>query len=197
MKNIKFKTVGTLLTIVACLLISPKSNAQFALGIEVSGNAVHLDNIDIHNMDGGFDLGLFARFGKRFYVQPELTYSFRSVDFKHIGQEFTQNYELRQHFLNIPILLSYSIVNNLNFKFRIFAGPRAGILLNNTLMENPSFEMINRHIQWGGQVGIGFDFWRFTLDGRYDLAADKTSTDGSSARVQNMFIATLGFKIFR
>lgn len=193
----KFKSIVALLTIAVCLLFSPKANAQFAMGVEVSGNAVHLDKIDIHNMEGGFDLGLFFRFGHRFFVQPELTYSFRSVDFQNIIGEFSENYDLRQHFINIPVLLSYSIVNNKNFKFRVFAGPRIGILLNNTLIDNPSFEMVNRHLQWGGQAGIGFDFWRFTLDGRYDLAADKTSTNGSTARVQNMFVATLGFKIFR
>lgn len=197
MKKNHLKKATALLAVVFCLLLTPKANAQFAFGVEVSGNAVHLDKIDIHNMEGGFDLGIFARFGHRFFVQPEITYSFRSVDFKNIRNEFSENYALHQHFINIPVLLSYSIVNNKNFKFRIFAGPRVGILLNNTLLDNPSFEMVNKHLQWGGQAGLGFDFWRFTLDGRYDLAADKTSTNGETARVQNMFIATLGFKIFR
>jgi len=195
-KNLLTKTI-TILAVITCLIMSPKANAQFALGVEVSGNAVSLDHFDIHNMDGGFDLGVFFRFGKRFHIQPEFTYSFRSVDFQDIAGEFTHNYELRQHFINIPILLSYSIVDNKNFKIRIFSGPRIGVLLNNTLIDNPSFVMVNKNLQWGGQFGIGFDIWRFTLDARYDIAADKTSTNGINARVQNMLVATLGLKIFR
>ncbi len=174
-----------------------QAKAQFGLGIKVAGNFTSLDKFDIHNMNAGFDLGVFCRVGDRFFFQPEVNYSFRSADFQNIIGEFRENYDMRQHFIDVPLLLGYNIVNKDNFRFHIFVGPRGALLIDNQLMESHTFDDVCGRMQWGGQVGIGFDIWRFTIDGRYDLSADRTSTSDNSSRVQNMFIVSLGFKILK
>jgi hypothetical protein len=48
-------------------------------------------------------------------------------------------------------------------------------------------------------VGLGFDIGRFTLDVRYDLAADKLIPDDSEDHVltQNMVNVSLGIKFLK
>lgn len=177
--------------------ITPNANAQFNFGVKVAGNFTCLDEFDVHNMDGGFDLGVFFRIGNRFYFQPEVNYSFRNADLENLLGEFRENYDMRQHFLDIPLLLNYNIINKDNFKFHITAGPRMGILMDNQLLEERTIEVLPGHMQWGGSFGVGFDIWRFTLDGRYDIAADRTSTNSGNSRVQNMFVVAVGFKFLK
>lgn len=196
------KTLKSFFMVVAMMTVmmlcgGQQAKAQFGLGIKVAGNFTSLDKFDIHNMNAGFDLGVFCRVGDRFFFQPEVNYSFRSADFQNIIGEFRENYDMRQHFIDVPLLLGYNIVNKDNFRFHIFVGPRGALLIDNQLMESHTFDDVCGRMQWGGQVGIGFDIWRFTIDGRYDLSADRTSTSDNSSRVQNMFIVSLGFKILK
>lgn len=177
--------------------ITPNANAQFNFGVKVAGNFTCLDEFDVHNMDGGFDLGVFFRIGNRFFFQPEVNYSFRNADFENLLGEFRENYAMRQHFLDIPLLLNYNIVNKDIFKFHITAGPRIGILIDNQLLEERTVDLIPGHMQWGGSFGVGFDIWHFTIDGRYDIAADRTSTNSGNSRVQNMFVVAVGFKFLK
>ncbi|MBO4488575.1 MAG: PorT family protein [Bacteroidales bacterium] len=193
MKHHIVKTI--LLAGLLLFAVTDRASAQFSVGIKVAGNAVSLD--DFYDFSGGFDLGVFFRVGKKVYFQPEANYSFRSTDFRHIVGEFQENYRMRQHFLDLPMLLGCHFVNMKNFKMNFLIGPRVAILINNDLREVASVSDMASQMQWGGQVGLGFDIWRFTLDGRYDIAADKTSTNSGKARIQNMFVVSLGFKFIK
>ncbi|MBO7491982.1 MAG: PorT family protein [Bacteroidales bacterium] len=188
-----FKTL--LLVGLLLFAVTDRAQAQFSLGVKVAGNFVSLD--DFQDFSGGFDLGVFFRVGNQFYFQPEVNYSFRNTDFQNILGEFRENYAMRQHFLDIPLLMGYHFVNKKNFKMHLLLGPRAAVLINNHLLESASVEDVASHLQWGGQFGLGFDIWRFTIDGRYDIAADKTSTNDSKSRVQNMFVVSVGFKFIK
>lgn len=175
--------------------VTERATAQISLGIKVAGNAVSLD--DFQDFSGGFDLGVFLRVGKALYFQPEVSYSFRNTDFLNIIGEFRENYAMRQHFLDIPLLFGFHFVNKKNFKMHFLIGPRVGVLINNHLTQAATVGEMASHLQWGGQFGLGFDIWRFTLDGRYDISADGTSTSGSGSRLQNMFVISLGIKFLK
>lgn len=175
--------------------VTERATAQISLGIKVAGNAVSLD--DFQDFSGGFDLGVFLRVGKALYFQPEVSYSFRNTDFLNIIGEFRENYAMRQHFLDIPLLFGFHFVNKKNFKMHFLIGPRVGVLINNHLTQAATVGEVASHLQWGGQFGLGFDIWRFTLDGRYDISADGTSTSGSGSRLQNMFVISLGIKFLK
>lgn len=172
-----------------------KAHGQLAMGFKVAANSVSMDNFS--DFSGGFDIGLFCSVGKKTYVQPELCYSFRSTDFLNIVGEFRENYAMRQHFLDIPLLIGYHFINLCNFKMHIVVGPRVAVLLNNHLLEAATVREMASHIQWGGQLGVGIDIWRLSLDARYDIAADKTTTNQSRFRLQNMFVVSLGVKLLK
>ena len=104
---------------------------------------------------------------------------------------------LKQHYVSVPLLLGYHFINNDNFKFRLTIGPRFDFKVSDNFSDS---DWESNLIQWGGQVGVGIDFWRFSLDGSYCIAADnfRNMAEGTSqTRQLNMFIVSLGFKIIK
>lgn len=184
------------LLFVFCIFL-PKANAQFSIGLKVSGNYSNYMKITEPSM--GWDAGLFMRFGDRFYFQPEVGYSFRSTNFNDLTSEVRQNIKLKQHFIDVPLLLGYHFIDKDNFKLHLFIGPRLGIRMGSNIDEIETLEVTNQKMQWGGQVGLGVDIWRFTLDARYDISGSKFLQAGQSAETwkQSMFVLTLGFKIVK
>jgi hypothetical protein len=168
--------------------------AQFTMGPKVS---VNFSNI-IHEtkMKTGFSAGVFFRFGKSFYFQPDFEYSFRSSTLKGAFGELKENARLKDHYIDIPLKVGYKFVDNPNFNFRVFIGPRLGILIANNLQPNKKDKFIGT-VQMGGRTGIGIDFWRFALDVCYDFSANKYSAISSTWWKQNMISISLGFKIFK
>ena len=119
------KIFTTLSLIVLIFAFAPRANAQFSLGIKVAGN--YTNYMDRSDFFYGGDAGIFMRLGDRFYFQPEVNYSFRSTNLREIVTEVSDNIRLKQHFIDVPLLLGYHFIDNENFKFHIFVGPRTGI----------------------------------------------------------------------
>lgn len=193
MKKIRFFVLGILL-----IVLATPGFSQFTFGPKVGvnlSNVFNQDNIK-SNINVGFDAGIFLRIGDAFYFQPEVNYSFRSATFKDAITEIEDNFKLKTHNLDIPLLLGYKFINNPNFNFRLFIGPRLGVLIDNSLDSNTDFL---GKVQIGGEAGIGIDFWRFTFDVKYDFSANKYNnvTNSSSWLMQNMFNVALGFKILK
>ena len=166
--------------------------AQFTLGPKIGVNFTNF--VEYTDFNSGMDAGLFMRLGQRFYFQPEFDYSFRKSIFKDGFEEIKQNFDLKTHFFDIPLLIGYKFVSLKNFNFRVFVGPRLGFMINNSLEEYDALKTM----QIGGQAGIGIDVWRFTFDVKYDFSGNRyESQNDDSWWKQNMFNIALGFKIFK
>lgn len=181
-----------------------QANAQFTIGVKVAGNGTNYK--DLTKFSVGADAGLFLRIGDQFYFQPEACYSFKRSKINNPSSfvsEVQQNSELRQHFIDVPVLLGYNFINKENFKVHLFLGPRFGFRIGSNLKDIDPLLDEDGNLQWAGQVGFGFDIWRFTLDARYDLASDKLfkqSKDGQSNNkswTQNTIIVSLGIKFIK
>jgi len=188
-------TTLLLVCLIDMLFVIPAS-AQFSLGLKVAGNATNYRELSKRNF--GVEAGLFMRLGDRFFFQPEANYSFKQSTFtaNHLG-EYSGNDMLKQHYVSVPLLLGYHFINNDNFKFRLTIGPRFDFKVSDNFSDS---DWESNLIQWGGQVGVGIDFWRFSLDGSYCIAADnfRNMAEGTSqTRQLNMFIVSLGFKIIK
>lgn len=171
------------------------ANAQFSLGLKVAGNAANYIKLTERNF--GLEAGLFMRLGQNFFFQPEVNYVLKSSSFKGAVEEISSNVRLKQHYIAVPALLGYHFINNDNFKFRLTLGPRFDFKIADNVQNS---EWKTGIVQWGAQVGIGIDFWRFALDFNYCYSADKftnTETTISQYQHQNMFILSLGFKIVK
>ncbi len=182
-----------------------QAQAQFTIGLKVAGNGTNYRNLT--QFSAGVDAGIFMRMGDQFYFQPELYYSFKSSNIQDVSSfvsEVRENQRLKQHFVDLPLLLGFHFINNENFKVHLFLGPRFGFRVGSNLKEIDPLVDEGGNLQWAGQIGFGFDFWRFTLDARYDLAVDKlmkkTNADGTSTDrswMQNMIVLSLGFKFIK
>ena len=180
------------------------ADAQFTIGLKIAANGTNYKNLT--NLSAGADAGLFLRIGDQFYLQPEVCYSFKRSKIQEPGSfvsEVQQNTELRQHFIDVPVLLGYNFINKDNIKVHLFLGPRFGFRMGSNLKEIDPLMNEEGKLQWAGQVGFGLDFWRFTLDARYDLASDKffnanrSDEKNGKAWTQNTIVLSLGIKFIK
>ena len=171
------------------------ADAQFTIGIKVAGNAANYHQLTKKNF--GLEAGLFMRLGDRFFFQPEANYAFKRSTPINNSSEFSSGEEIKQHYVSVPLLLGYHFINNPNFKFRLTLGPRFDFKVADNQGNN---DWQTNRVQWGGQVGAGIDFWLFTLDFNYGIAADnfRNIVEGTNqTKMANMFILSLGFKFIK
>ena len=198
-----FRRLCCLVAIIAGLSLF-QANAQFTIGVKVAANGTNYK--DLSSLAAGADAGIFMRIGDQFYFQPEACYSFKRSKINNPSSfvsEVQQNVELQQHFIDVPVLLGYNFINKENFKVHLCLGPRFGFRIGSNLNEIDPLVNEEGKLQWAGQVGIGFDFWRFTLDARYDLASDKffnsnrTENNNGKSLTQNTIVVSLGIKFIK
>jgi hypothetical protein len=197
MKKNQMKSIVMLLVsmFVLNVLTVETADAQFSIGIKVAGNAANYNQLT--KKDFGMEAGLFMRLGNGFFFQPEANYVFkRSTPIATTG-EFSTDDLIKQHYISVPLLLGYHFINNENFKFRLTLGPRFDFKIADNQGNN---EWQTNTVQWGGQAGVGIDFWRFALDFSYCIAADnfRNMIEGTNqTKMANMFILSLGFKFLK
>ncbi len=171
-----------------------RDNSTFAMGIKADFEGSKLNFGDIKgSFEPGFSAGVFFRFGKTVYFQPEVLYAFRS---QNIPDAIDEAIDAKNHYLNIPLFLGGTIVNNKNFKLRLFVGPEFGFLVGTSYESADDFFS---RVEYGGTAGLGIDFWRFTLDAGYNFSFAKNKFDKVEATNirKDLFRIGVGFKIFR
>ncbi|MEX8548593.1 MAG: porin family protein [Mucilaginibacter sp.] len=186
--------------LVAALSFSAK--AQFNIGVKGGINFSHLSVNDgrINSTAlPGYQIGLWSRIGKGFYVQPEvyLGSSGSNFDFQYNNQTVTESGKVRFTTLNVPVLLGQSFgFSKLNF--RIMAGPMYTYILDNN--ENLSQNVQNAYRDFGNyrnstlgyQAGAGVDILKFSVDLRYE--GGLTEINPAYGQRQNVWHLSLGYK---
>lgn len=191
----KFAAMAIVSVLILNVFVVENAQAQFSLGLKVAGNTVNYKKLTEN--DFGLEAGIFLRFGNNFFFQPEVNYAFKKSTFLEQYVGYSSNGDLKQHFLSVPVLLGYHFIDNDNFKFRLTLGPRFDFKIADNMDDS---EWSSNALQWGGQVGVGVDLWRFTLDANYCIAADnfRNIVEGTTqTKLMNMFIVSLGFKILK
>ncbi|MDY6327386.1 MAG: porin family protein [Bacteroidales bacterium] len=171
------------------------AQSQFSIGIKAAVNGSNYYKLTKSGV--GFDAGVFMRFGNGFFFQPEVNYAFKSSSFRDALNEFSTNLKLKQHCISVPALLGYHFINNENFKFRLTLGPRFDFKVKDNL---EGTEWRTNNLIWGGQIGLGIDVWRFTIDVNYCYAADNfhnTSNTTSQIHGTSIITTSLGFKFIK
>jgi hypothetical protein len=197
MKKNQMKSIVTVLVSMFALSVATMgtANAQFKIGIKVAGNAANYNQLTKKNF--GMEAGIFMRLGDGFFFQPEANYVFKRTTPINSPDEFSSDDVIKQHYVSVPLLLGYHFINNENFKFRLTLGPRFDFKIGDNQGDNP---WQTNTVQWGGQAGVGIDFWRFALDFSYCIAADnfRNIIEGThQTKMANMFILSLGFKFIK
>lgn len=217
-----------LLLIALCAVgINYSASAQydpaFRFGIKAGANLSNINGNDLSLGSGGnafnfkdnsdrtlgFAGGVFFRFGKDFYLQPEILLSQKGAKFDFDNSVNDGKVDVRFSNLDVPLLFGVRIAKF----FRINAGPMASLRLSDNGKLGDSFNEVtgsnskaefNNRLAFGYQAGVGVDFGRLSLDVRYEgnfndivkVNYNNATTAAQFGRKSNLFQATLGFAIF-
>lgn len=144
--------------------------------------------------------GIFASFptSKKFSIRTELLYSGKGAHTRYFevsgpGFSYTTRTTIQLHYLDVPLLVNYSLYKNL----RIYSGAQLGFLLAQTAKVDQGtgiFEGGNRvEISLAG--GLLYDFSRFNVDVRYTHGI--LSIANRSNPNNQVFQASVGYILFK
>ena len=191
-------------------------NSSLTLGNIGSIQSGDYDLTDVKSeLSNGFHAGVFARIGKKVYVQPELLYAMGKKEYTVSLQDAMNNDITYDKFVSIstvdiPLLVGYKLLDKKMANIRLFAGPTlrldAGSSLEfdngvsgGTITKEDLFRDIKKS-QIGLEAGVGIDVLMFTLDARYNLIGDMYQTKISDLNIDNVpvstFVISVGWKLF-
>lgn len=205
------------ITIIMLLALVNVASAKFSLGPKVNLNFTKTPKISLNNdvssnfsqikseMAPGFDVGVFFRIGGRFHFQPEVMYSYKTIDF--IGEAANTDPEKVQYkyqTLDVPLLFGFSIINSNIFKLRAFVGPSLSFnimkdaKISGNILDNPEEAIDFKNFYLNADLGLGVDIWRFTVDCKWEFACTPgIKIDNIAKGVYfNMFKVGIGFRFF-
>lgn len=170
-----------------------ESNFSFGPKASFHFNKLYLNQNFTSSFEPGFEGGIFIRFGKRWYMQPELLYSFRQTNFEVLLDEVNTNIAAQNHYVILPILIGYKILNGESSNIRLLFGPKFAYRL---ATNKPEFDDILKPFEYGCEVGVGLDVSIVTLDISYNFYFSQSNTNELSQNIlhQSMFNASLGIK---
>ena len=184
--------------------VALQNYAQFDLGLKIgyATSKLSTDFDDIkESVKHGFQIGAFARVGKRLYLQPEFYYSTSGGKLKLEGTDVEEEITLQN--ICIPALIGFKIINGEKINLRIMAGPTANFIINQKIsgddvVQDPLQDSDFKNIGWGLDVGAGMDFLFLALDVRYEWGLNDIYEPPTNDQTMknNLFIVSLGFKIF-
>lgn len=224
-------TMKNVMIALCALLISYAASAQydpgFRFGIKAGANLSNINGSndltlapggnafnfkDNSNRSLGFAGGVFFRFGKTFYIQPELLLSQKGGKFNVYKDGLTNSQgkvDVRFSNFDVPVLFGFRVAKF----FRVNVGPMASLRLSSNGKLGESFDdftgdnsdvTFKNRLAYGYQAGVGFDFGRMSLDVRYEgnfteivkVNFNNATTASQFGKKGNLFQATLGYAIF-
>lgn len=173
-----------------------KKESNFAWGPIASFhfNKLYLNNNFTSSFEPGFEGGIFLRLGKKVYVQPEFLYSFRQTNFEVLLNEVQTNIDAENHYVILPVLLGYKILNGENSNIHFIIGPKFAYRV---ATNKPQVNDLLKPFEYGCEIGGGFDVWIFTLDLSYNFYFSRSNSNSLSEGIlhQSMYNASLGIKL--
>ena len=197
------------------LLISGISYGQFHIGPQIgySGSNLTLNTDTIaNNLKSNFLIGVFARFGKKIYVQPEVNWLTQGSVFKYPSFKdgiVPLEQEIKLSTIQVPVNVGWRFLNLKVVQLRVFAGVAANFVMNTTIntksgdpddYENALIPDDFKSVQWQWDVGAGVDILMFAVDVKYmggiNNLLDNVQVDGNTITSKsNLFVVTVGWKI--
>ncbi len=159
----------------------------------------------------GFVGGIYARFGKILFIQPEVLVSTKGGSFEIVKNDqppTTQTINIKYSNIDVPLLIGLK-----GGPIRILAGPVASFRIRDNQRLQDAFKYYTKDFHdtmdqatFGYQFGAGLDIGAISLDVRKegsftnlaDFQANGTAVDGSAKVKQKItsWQVTLGIKLF-
>jgi len=194
------------ITLIMMMFLGVAVFAQFTLGPKAGMTMGKLNTTFPEvkeELKTGWQAGVFVRFGKKLYLQPELMFVTKGGKITHEGLDVKTTVNLSS--VQIPLLIGYKLIDLKAINLRIMTGPAVSFVTNEKIdidssIENPLTKDNIKNTIWSYQFGAGIDFLMFTFDVRYEWGLnnifDPQTGDESYDMKSNVWNISLGWKIF-
>lgn len=154
-----------------------------------------------------FLFGAFARIGDKIYVQPEVNWLTQGGVWENDYSTIEEKKELEMKYktIQIPVSVGWRLIDLKLVNIRVFGGLAANIVTDKDIKVTNITEPIEnsdwKDMIWQYQLGAGVDVLMFAVDVKYmgglnDLSNDLVFDGKTIETKSNLFMVTLGWKIF-
>lgn len=191
--------------------VTTRLNANGTPQVNVSGQVIRDNLKESFNSRTGWAYGIYTRFGKNIYIQPELMVSSKGGSFDIVrdinGQPTTETVSIQTTNFDVPILLGLK-----GGPIRVVAGPIVSFRISDDqklrdALEDYTSGSLNNALAkatYGYQLGLGLDLGRFGIDVRRegslsDVASVNLGGDANSAQFSQRLKSwqvTLAMRLF-
>jgi len=183
--------------------VNAGTNSNGSPTVDVNGQTLR-DNIsDSYKSRTGTSFGVYTRFGKNLFLQPEVMYTTQEGQFDVVRNGVTENVTIKTTSFDVPVLLGLK-----GGPLRFMVGPVASFRINDNAGLSDALKQYTSgtlndawsKAYYSYQIGGGLDLGSLGLDVRYqgnlsDVAQVNTSAGSFSQRSKSWQI-TLAYKIF-
>ncbi len=186
-------------------------NANGSPAVNVNGQTISDNLKESYDSRTGTSFGIYTRFGRNLFIQPELLYSTKAASFDIIrtdnGTPTTSTVNVKVTSFDVPILLGIK-----GGPIRVVAGPLLSFRINDNqglqdALKQYSSSTLNdawTKAYYGYQVGVGLDLGKLGIDVRHegsisDIAAVNLGPINSTAQFSqklNSWQVTLALRLF-
>lgn len=189
------RVFSTLLTLATVLLLLPsivpaQDQLEMEKGLMVGINFSNFKGDDSDSLETktGVAGGGFVRFNvsPSVAIQPELLYSMKGAEFSELGV----NFRLKLTYLEIPVLLRFTIPTEGNVAPALFAGPSVAFNISSKIsadsagisadVDIDNARSVDFGLVLGGAVTVGSGNAKFFIEGRYNLGLTNAYEDVDS-----------------
>ncbi len=183
--------------------VNTGTNANGSPSVDVNGQTLRNNISDSYNSRTGMSLGIFTRFGKNLFIQPELLYTTREGQFDVVRNGVNENVTIKSTSFDVPVLLGLK-----GGPLRFMVGPVASFRIdNNASLSNALKQYTGGTLNdawakawYGYQIGGGLDLGKLGIDVRHegnltDVAQVNTNGGSFSQRAKTWQV-TLALRIF-
>ncbi len=151
-------------------------------------------NLDTYRNFGGMTVGIWARMGGLFYVQPEVNYCWSRAAVQSQQPSGGITDQVNMHHIQLAVSPAFRPIRKSFFNIRMGGTASYSFLLN----VNANELGINRQDFKTGALHLGpflgMDIWRITLDARYLWGVGNQLSGMPGKWRTDMVQATLGFR---
>ncbi|GAB3561273.1 hypothetical protein GCM10027578_01650 [Spirosoma luteolum] len=182
--------------------VKTSANANGSPNVSVDGQTFRNNLGDSFSSRTGTSFGIYTRFGRNLFLQPELLYSTRQGSFDVTRNGTTESVTVKTTSFDVPVLLGLK-----GGPLRVMAGPVVSFRiddnqgLNSALRQYTSGSLNDAWSKayYGYQVGGGLDLGPLGLDVRYEgNLSDIAQVNDSSGKFGQRFKSwqiTLAYKL--
>lgn len=186
--------------LVLCTFFSV-SQAQVSLRPQIGFNSSSLTNNFSESATFGdqlgFQFGLDAQFGRRFYIQPGIIWESANNELRETLDG--NNSEFSVNRVRIPLMFGYKLLGNDTgglIDMRVFTGPNASFAVDKDLKQNSIIQKGDfTDAVYGWNFGVGVDVAIFFVDAGYSFGLSEVFKDMASDVRNNLFYINTGLRL--